>query len=71
MTFKAAIRNGKFSLMAKQRLKIVRDHLFDQLHALPLLGADKSEDSAISAEDAVASEGETKPASRENAGLLS
>lgn len=71
MTFNAAIRNGKFSLMAKQRLKIVRDHLFGQLDALPLLGRDRSERPAISVEDAVASEGETKPASRENAGLLS
>lgn len=68
MTFDAAIRNGKFSLMAKQRLKIVRDHLFGQLDALPLRGADKSQRPAISAEEAVASEGETKPASRENAG---
>jgi hypothetical protein len=50
MTFDAAIRSGKFSLMAKQRLKIVRDHLFGQLDALPLLGRDKSEAPSISAE---------------------
>jgi hypothetical protein len=50
MTFDAAIRNGKFSLMAKQRLKIVRDDLFEQLDALPLLARDKSEAPSISAE---------------------
>jgi len=43
MTFDAAIKNGKFSLMAKQRLKIVRDHLFDQLDALPLMGHVKAQ----------------------------
>lgn len=37
LTFDEAIRNGKFSIMAKQRLKIVRDDLFDQLEALKLL----------------------------------
>ena len=43
MTFDAAIRNGRFSLMAKQRLKIVRDHLFDQLDALKLVAGVKPE----------------------------
>jgi hypothetical protein len=37
MTFEEALRDGKFSIMAKQRLKIVRDHLFDQLDMLELL----------------------------------
>ena len=37
MTFEEALRDGKFSIMAKQRLKIVRDHLFDQLDTLELL----------------------------------
>jgi hypothetical protein len=36
--------------MAKQRLKIVRDDLFEQLDALPLLARDKSEAPSISAE---------------------
>jgi hypothetical protein len=33
-TFAEALRNGQFSIMAKQRLKIVRDDLFEQLDAL-------------------------------------
>jgi hypothetical protein len=34
LTFGEALRNGQFSIMAKQRLKIVRDDLFEQLDAL-------------------------------------
>ncbi len=34
LTFAEALRNGQFSIMAKQRLKIVRDDLFEQLDAL-------------------------------------
>jgi hypothetical protein len=36
LTFAEALRNGQFSIMAKQRLKIVRDDLFEQLDALNL-----------------------------------
>jgi CobQ/CobB/MinD/ParA nucleotide binding domain len=36
LTFAEALRNGQFSIMAKQRLKIVRDDLFEQLDALSL-----------------------------------
>ena len=36
LTFAEALRNGQFSIMAKQRLKIVRDELFEQLDALNL-----------------------------------
>jgi hypothetical protein len=41
MTFQAAIRSSKFSIMAKQRLGIVRDHLFEQLDGLALLDPQK------------------------------
>jgi hypothetical protein len=34
LTFAEAIRNGRFSIMAKQRLKIVKDDLFEQLDGL-------------------------------------
>ena len=34
LTFAEALRNGQFSIMTKQRLKIVRDELFEQLDAL-------------------------------------
>ena len=43
MTFEEALRDGKFSIMAKQRLKIVRDHLFDQLDTLELLDGASAE----------------------------
>ena len=36
LTFAEALRNGQFSIMAKQRLKIVRDDLFEQLDPLNL-----------------------------------
>ena len=41
MTFDEGLRNGSFSIMAKQRLKIVRDSLFEQLDALDLAGVQK------------------------------
>ena len=41
MTFEEGLRNGSFSIMAKQRLKIVRDSLFEQLDALDLAGVQK------------------------------
>jgi hypothetical protein len=34
LTFTEALRNGKFSIMAKQRVKIVRDDLYEQLDNL-------------------------------------
>jgi hypothetical protein len=37
MTFEEALRDAKFTIMAKQRLRIVRDQLFEQLDALCLL----------------------------------
>ena len=43
LTFEEALRDGKFSIMAKQRLKIVRDHLFSQLDVLALLDGMKAE----------------------------
>jgi CobQ/CobB/MinD/ParA nucleotide binding domain len=36
LTFAEALRNGGFSIMAKQRLKIVRDDLYEQLDELNL-----------------------------------
>ncbi len=42
MTFDEALRNGALSIMAKQRLKIVRDSLFEQLDALSLVGPQKN-----------------------------
>jgi hypothetical protein len=42
MTFEEGLRNGGFSIMAKQRLKIVRDGLFEQLDALDLGGVQKN-----------------------------
>ena len=42
MTFDEALRNGTLSIMAKQRLKIVRDSLFEQLDALNLGGRQKN-----------------------------
>jgi len=49
LTFEEALRDGKFSIMAKQRLKIVRDDLFEQLNALALLDGMKAEIGSASA----------------------
>ncbi|MGH9864904.1 MAG: conjugal transfer protein TraL [Candidatus Acidiferrales bacterium] len=46
MTFDEALRDAEFSIMAKQRLKIVRDNLFEQLDALNLLQGQKPQSSA-------------------------
>jgi hypothetical protein len=46
MTFEEALRDGRFSLMAKQRLKIVRDSLFEQLDTLNLSVARKPTEAA-------------------------
>jgi hypothetical protein len=37
LTFEDAIRNGKASVMSKQRLKVVQRELFEQLDQMPLL----------------------------------
>jgi len=37
LTFEDAIRNGKASVMSKQRLKVVQRDLFEQLDQMPLL----------------------------------
>ena len=41
ITFDEAIRSDEFSIMAKQRLKIVKENLFAQLDALNLCGTAK------------------------------
>ena len=41
ITFDQALRSGEFSIMAKQRLRIVKDDLFEQLDALNLCGTAK------------------------------
>lgn len=42
LTFAEALRNGEFSIMAKQRLKIVRDDLYEQLDELDLSDPSKA-----------------------------
>jgi hypothetical protein len=42
LTFAEALRNGEFSIMAKQRLKIVRDDLYEQLDELVLCETSKA-----------------------------
>ena len=42
ITFDQALRSGEFSIMAKQRLKIIKDDLFEQLDALNLIGTRKT-----------------------------
>ena len=37
LTFEEAIRDGRFSLMTKQRLKVVQRELFEQLDSLCLV----------------------------------
>ena len=37
LTFEDAIRNGRASVMSKQRLKVVQRDLFEQLEQMPLL----------------------------------
>ncbi|MGO9229273.1 MAG: hypothetical protein ACLQKA_08695 [Bryobacteraceae bacterium] len=37
LTFEEAIRNGRASVMSKQRLKVVQRDLFEQLDQMPLL----------------------------------
>jgi hypothetical protein len=37
LTFEDAIRNGKASVMSKQRLKVVQGELFEQLDQMPLV----------------------------------
>ena len=41
ITFDQALHSGDFSIMAKQRLRIVKDDLFEQLDALNLCGTAK------------------------------
>ena len=41
ITFDQALRSSEFSIMAKQRLRIVKDDLFEQLDALNLCGTAK------------------------------
>ena len=48
LTFAQALRNGQFSIMAKQRLKIVRDDLFQQLDDLVLDEPGKSASELVS-----------------------
>ena len=48
LTFAQALRNGQFSIMAKQRLKIVRDDLFQQLDDLVLDERGKSASELVS-----------------------
>lgn len=42
ITFDQALRSSEFSIMAKQRLRIVKDDLFEQLDALNLIGTRKT-----------------------------
>ena len=42
ITFDQALRSSEFSIMAKQRLRIVKDDLFEQLDALNLSGTRKT-----------------------------
>lgn len=49
MTFEEALHDGMFSIMSKQRLRMVRDHLFRQLDALNLAESFKATPSIGSA----------------------